>query len=53
MSLKEALLDLLFPPRCPICSRSSDGETDAGPRLCPVRLRRLVSRGAEGIHDPL
>ena len=29
MSLKEALLDLLFPPRCPICGRSSDGEKDA------------------------
>ena len=29
MSLKEALLDLLFPPKCPICGRSSDGEKDA------------------------
>ena len=29
MSLKEALLDLLFPPRCPICGRSSDEEKDA------------------------
>ena len=49
MSLKEALLDLLFPPRCPICGRSSDGEKDApcppcrradfwisGPRAAPL-----------------
>ena len=29
MSLKEALLDLFFPPKCPICGRSSEGEKDA------------------------
>lgn len=42
MSLKEALLDLLFPPRCPICGRSSDGEKDAP---CP-RAAGLISGSA-------
>ena len=42
MSLKEALLDLLFPPRCPICGRSSDGEKDAH----VPRAARLISGSA-------
>ncbi len=29
MSLKDTLLDLLFPPKCPICGRSTDGDKDA------------------------
>lgn len=36
MSLKDTLLDLLFPPKCPICGRSTDGAKDTP---CPACLR--------------